>query len=161
HLGGHIYVPLRHFNPALPAESSDSEFRARPKLVLAGLPWRIRWSFTFGVDIRSLSQIGTAASPDGSTTGTAIEFGALLHYADLQRRFAVGPEVLFRTVVNRGHAGDPNYSGLEMFLTAHYNIGGYVQLGLAGGLGLLSEPGTPDGRFLFRIAYAPIRQSKE
>lgn len=161
HLGGYVFVPLRHFSQDLPAQSSDSEIRALPKLVLSGLPWRIRWSVTFGADIRSFEQLGTASNPDGSTTGTALQFGALVHYADLKRRLAIGPEVVFRTIVNRGLAGNPDYSSLEMFITGHYNIAGQVQIGLAGGLGLLREPGTPDGRFLFRIAYAPIRKKPE
>jgi len=160
HIGSHFFVPLRSFDIDLPAQSSDAAFRAIPRLVLAGLPWRIRYSLALGFDIRSFEQLGTAANPAGSTTGMAIQVGALVHYADVQRRLAIGPELLFRTVVNRGLAGSADYSSLEMFITGHYNIGEKVQLGLAGGLGLLREAGTPDGRFLFRIAYAPIRNEK-
>lgn len=160
HLGAHVFVPLRHFRPDLPEQSSDTEFRALPKLVLAGLPWRIRWSFTFAVHIRSLAQLGTALDPAGSSTGTAIQFGWLAHYADLARRFAIGPEILFSTVVNRGFAGRSDYSSLEMFLTGHYNIASQVQLGIAGGVGFLREAGTPDGRFLLRAAYAPLPRPK-
>ena len=36
------------------------------------------------------------------------------------------------------------------------NIAGIIQVGAAGGLGILREPGTPDGRALLRIAYAPM-----
>ena len=45
-------------------------------------------------------------------------------------------------------------------LGAHYNVVRQLQLGLAAGIGLLREPGTPDFRALLRIAYAPIRAEK-
>jgi outer membrane protein OmpA-like peptidoglycan-associated protein len=45
---------------------------------------------------------------------------------------------------------------LEVLLGAHYHLAKQVMIGAAGGLGLLHQPGTPDGRFLLRVAYAPL-----
>ncbi len=156
-VGGQIWVPLRKFTDSLPQQESDQEVRGLPKLVLAGLSHRIRWSFTFGVLIRPDAIVGTPVLLDGSSTGTATQFGALLQYADVQRRFAVGPEALLSSVITGGHAFKPDYTSLEVLLGAHYNVAKQVQLGLAGGVGILREPGTPDGRLLFRVVYAPIR----
>ncbi len=157
-LGGSLWIPLRKYTDSLPEQSSDKEVRGLLKLVLAGLPWRIRWSFTFGVLIRPDAVLGTPVFPEGVSVGTAIQLGALVQYADRCRRFAVGPEVLFSSVITSGHTFQSDYTSLELLLGAHYNVAGKVQLGLAGGLGLLREPGTPDGRLLVRIAYAPLRK---
>lgn len=156
-VGGLLWIPLRKFTDSLPQQESDQEVRGLPKIVLAGLGSRIRWSFTAGVLIRPDAVLGTPTVPDGSSTGTSVQFGALIQYADVQRRFAVGPEALLNSVVTGGHAFQPDYTSLELLLGVHYNAAKQVQLGLAGGVGLLREPGTPDGRFLLRVAYAPIR----
>jgi outer membrane protein OmpA-like peptidoglycan-associated protein len=161
-LGGHLWVPLRQLDGSLPQHISDSAVRGLPKLVLGGLGARqhLRWSFTFGVLIRPEAVLGRAPNPDGTSAGTAVQFGGLVQYADRKRRFAVGPEALLSTIVTSDHAFIKDYTSLELLLGAHYNLGGYVQLGLAGGLGLLREPGTPDGRFLFRVAYAPLAKPR-
>ncbi len=156
-VGGQLWVPLRKLTDSLPQHTSDQEVRGLPKVVLAGLGSHIRWSFTTGVLIRPDAILGTPVVPDGSSTGTSLQLGALIQYADVQRRFAVGPEALLDTVVTDGRAFKPDYTSLELLLGVHYNVAKQVQLALAGGVGLLREPGTPDGRLLLRAAYAPIR----
>lgn len=145
-VGGQIWVPLRKFDTGLPEQSSDSEVRGLPKLVLAGLGKRVRWSFTFGAMIRPDAILGTPVIPDGASTGTSIQLGALIQYADPQRRFTAGPEALLNTVVAGGHAFAPDYTSLEVLLGGHYNIANQVQVGVAGGLGVYcASPGHRTG----------------
>ena len=157
-VGASVWVPLRKFDSSLPLQSSDSDVRVLPKVILGGLARHIRWSFTAGFLYRPDATLGAFMVPDGSSTGSAVQFGAAISYADTVRRFAIGPEALFSTAVTGDNAFKRDYTSLEVLLGAHYNIAGYVQLGLAGGLGVLREPGTPDGRVLLRVAYAPIRR---
>ena len=70
---------------------------------------------------------------------------------------AIGPEAMLATMVIPNNAFKPDATSLEVLLGAHYNIAKQVQIGLGGGVGLLRQPGTPDFRMLFRLAYAPIR----
>ena len=155
-LGASVWIPLRKFDSSLPLLSSDSDVRVLPKLVAGGLASHLRWSFTAGFLYRPDASLGSYMTPDGSTTGSAVQLGAALSYADTQRRFAVGPEALLSTVVSNGNAFKRDYTSLEVLLGAHYNIAGLVQVGVAGGLGVLREPGTPDARALLRVAYAPM-----
>lgn len=154
-LGAAVWIPLRRFTDALPPQESDQTARFLPKLVTGGL-WRfLRWSFTFGFLYRAESVLGQT-----QPVGSEIQFGFAGSYADLMRRFAVGPELLLSTIVTNGNAFSRDFTSLELLLGGHYNIAGQVQLGAAVGLGLLRSPGTPDVRLLFRAAYAPIRNKK-
>lgn len=155
-IGGAVWIPLRSFSDSLPAHASDSSVRVLPKLVAAGLIWRIRWSATAGFLYRPDASLGSFLTQDGSTTGSSLQIGLAASYADMQRRFAIGPELLLNSVLVGGHAFSRDYTSLELLLGAHYNFGHTIQFGLAGGLGLLREPGTPDARALFRVAYAPL-----
>jgi hypothetical protein len=56
--------------------------------------------------------------PDGSTTGSAVQLGAAISYADTQRRFAVGPEALLSTVVSNGNAFKRDYTSLNIHTKA-------------------------------------------
>jgi len=56
--------------------------------------------------------------PDGSTTGSAVQLGAAISYADTQRRFAVGPEALLSTVVSNGNAFKRDYTSLNIHTEA-------------------------------------------
>ncbi len=157
-LGGFVWVPLRKFDNSLPLTSSDSDVRVLPKLVLGGLGHRVRWSITAGFLYRPDATLGAFMVPDGSTTGSSLQFGAAISYADTTRRFAIGPEALLSTGVLNGNIFKRDFTSLEVLLGIHYNIASQMQLGVAGGIGILREPGTPDGRALFRLAYAPIRK---
>ena len=156
-IGGQVWIPLRSFTDSLAPTVSEQGVRVLPKLVLAGLGHHVRWSFTGGFLYRPEARLGTG-DPEGSTAGSEVQLGVGISYADLERRFAIGPEATLATTVIPNNAFQREGTSLEVLLGAHYNIASQVQLGLAGGIGLLREPGTPDFRLLFRLAYAPIRK---
>jgi outer membrane protein OmpA-like peptidoglycan-associated protein len=155
-LGGYVWIPVG----AHSATDGDDSVRVLPKLVAAGLGHHIRYSSTFGFLYRPVAQIGNLPAGSGNTVGSEIQFGALVQYADVQNRWAIGPEGTLATVVNDGHAFHKSFTSLEILLGLHYNVVKQLQLGVAAGIGLLREPGNPDFRALFRIAYAPIREKK-
>ena len=160
-LGSNFYIPLRALTgdtSAITPTSSDSGFRFMPKVALGGYARRVRWSFVGAFLYRPTATLGQTSTPDGSTTGSELQLGALVQYADKQRRFAIGPELLLATVVSE-KPFSRDYTSLELLLGVHYNVANQVQLGLAGGLGALRQPGTPDARVLLRVAYAPIRSA--
>jgi hypothetical protein len=127
-----------------------------PKLVLAGVWKRLIWSFTTAVAYRADATIGTLPPAPGNTVGTELQFGAALSYADFKRRFSVGPELVSATVLTKGNAFRRDYTTLELLIGGQYNIVNRVQVGVAAGIGILSEPGTPDFRILFRASYSPF-----
>ncbi len=153
HFAATVWVPLRRFNDSIAPQISEQTVRFSPKLILGGWYRKFRWSFTGAFVYRAEALLGQTV-----TVGPEVQLGLSGSYADLFYRFAIGPEVLLSTVVTGGHAFARDYTSLETLLAAHYNLAHQVQLGAAVGLGILREPGTPDVRFLFRLAYAPIRR---
>ena len=166
-IGAQVWVPLRSFgvNSGVALSSSDEGvLRVLPKLALGGYGKHILWSFTAGFQYRPAAQIGSGVDLAGSTVGSELQLGAAIAYADMQRRFAIGPEAVLATQVLGTDSTKPFYrdfTSLEVLLAAHYNIAHQVNVGIAGGVGLLRQPGTPDGRVLLRIAYAPIKEEKK
>ena len=59
-------------------------------------------------------------------------------------------------MVTGDHRFRQEVTSLELLLGGHYNFARVIQTGVAGGFGALREPGTPDWRFLLRLAYAPM-----
>ncbi len=157
HLGIDFWIPIS----ANDNHAGDSGVRVLPKLVLAGVAKRVlSWSFLGGVQYRPEATIGNLPPGNGNTVGQELHFGLALAYADLDRRFTIGPEANLATVVT-GHDGfDSSFTSGEIYLGANYNILKEVNIGLAGGIGLGHEPGTPDGRIIFRLAYAPWRAER-
>jgi cysteine-rich repeat protein len=156
-LGGSLWFPVG----AADERAGDSGVRVLPRLVAGGLWRKLRWSAIAGFYYRPAAVVAPDLSdPRGGTIGSALQLGGLIQYADLQRRFAIGPELLMHTTVNDGNAFKRDYTNLEMLLGGHYNIAGQVQTGLAVGLGTLRDPGTPDFRLLFRLAYAPLGKTE-
>ena len=156
-VAAHAWIPLNDGANGAFNTRNDTQFRFLPKLILAGYGSRIRWSFTGGFLYRPEARL-VANNFVAGTAGSELQLGASIYYADKERRFAIGPEVLLSTVLTGGNAFARDYTSLETLLGAHYNIAHQVQVGAAVGLGILREPGTPDVRFLFRLAYAPIRR---
>ncbi|HEX2572128.1 MAG TPA: OmpA family protein [Polyangia bacterium] len=152
-LGAYIWVPLRLDSDHV----GDRSIRVLPKLVLAGLKHRVRWSFTSGFYYRAQAKLSYRPAQPGNSIGSQLQLGASIYYAD-PRRFSIGPEAIFTTTVIGGCPFCVDYAGLELLLAAHYNIAKQVMVGVAGGIGLLREPGTPEYRLLFRLAYAPFRR---
>jgi OmpA-OmpF porin, OOP family len=153
HIGADVWIPIGAENN----HAGDSTVRVEPKLVLGGLSHHLLWSFLAAYQYRRDAAIGTLAAGAGNVIGSELKFGAGLSYADVRRRFAIGPEFLASTVATGKQSFEKGTSSMELLLGAHYNIVRQIELGLAGGLGLLSEPGTPDARVIFRFAYAPMR----
>jgi len=155
HLGIAFWAPF-----GLDNHQGDAGLRVMPKVVLAGYAHHVRWSADLAFYYRPKSTIGTEPSSRGNTIGSEVQLGALVAYADKVRRFSVGPELLLSTVVLGGSAFGRDYTSLELLLGAHYHVAKQVMAGLAVGMGILREPGTPDARVLLRLAYAPERTSK-
>jgi OOP family OmpA-OmpF porin len=166
-LGAQVWVPLRSFGLTSGVALSSSDegvLRVLPKLALGGFAKHILWSFTAGFQYRPAAQIGSGVDLAGSTVGSELQLGAAIAYADMQRRFAIGPEAVLATQVLGDNSPKPFYrdfTSLEILLGAHYNIAHTVNVGVAGGIGLLRQPGTPDGRVLLRIGYAPMKEEKK
>lgn len=153
-VGGNIWIPLGRFVSSTPPQGVD-QVRGLIKLVAGGLTRRFMWSATAGALLRPSAQLGSAGDPSGSTAGHELHLGAAFGYADMERGIAVGPEVTVSTALS-GEAFQQNATNLEVLLGLNYNIARYVNIGLAGGIGALRQSGTPDGRALFRIAFAPM-----
>ena len=161
-VGVDLWVPFRAMTDSLPPTASDQSVRALPKLIVGGVWNKLLWSSTLGFLIRP--EAVTVAPPNfASSLGRAaseLQLGLSASYFDQERRFAVGPEVILTTAA----AGEDSFSrfgtSLEMMLAGHYNIARTIQTGLALGAGFVRQPGTPDFRMLFRLAYAPMAQPK-
>jgi outer membrane protein OmpA-like peptidoglycan-associated protein len=153
-LGGYVWIPIG----ADKEHQGDKTARGLPELIAAGLIKKhIRYAFNLGVLIRSESSIGFGPG----SAGTELQAALGIAYADVERRFQVGPELLFGTVVVGDHAFKNYFTNLDLLLGAQYNIARLINIGAAVGIGTLSELGTPDARVIFRVAYAPIREEKK
>ncbi|MFO0576363.1 MAG: OmpA family protein [Polyangia bacterium] len=161
-LGADVWIPINTFSdpPPFPAQVGESGVRVLPKLILGGLAKSLLWSFTGGFYYRPTSAIGQLPDGSGNSVGPELQLGAALAYANYEKRFSIGPEAILHTVVTDGRAFKADSTSLEVLLGIHYNIARVIQLSVGGGVGILREPGTPDGRALFRLAYAPIREEK-
>ena len=165
-LGADVWIPI-HFNRDVTdlsqAQVGDTGVRVLPKLMLGGLSHSVMWSLTAGFLYRGVQSLGSIPPNNGNTVGSEVQLGASIKYANLEKRFAIGPEAVLSTVVIGQDAQTffrQNFTSLELLLGIHYNIARVLQLGVGGGVGLLREPGTPDGRVLFRLAYAPMKPEK-
>ncbi len=156
HLGANVWIPVKGLDFL-----GDEEVRVMPKLVLAGYGHHIQWAVTGAYYFRPESSIGDEPRLGGNSSGDEVQIGAAIAYADFERRFTVGPEALLSTVVKDGDAFASDWTSLALLLGASYNIASEVQIGLAGGIGLLQQPGNPDARGLLRIAYAPISKGEK
>jgi OmpA-OmpF porin, OOP family len=156
-MGGNLWVPLRQFGLGdSSSHAGDAEARVQTKVVLAGYSRRLRWSLLGAYLFRQKAHLGDIPASEGSSAGSELQFGAALGYADKARGFAMGPEAMLTTIVNpRSYTFRPDYTGLEALLGTHLRIKDGLQVSVAGGLGLLRQPGTPDARLLLRIAYTP------
>ena len=166
-LGAQVWIPLRGLGvgSAVSSLSSEQSVRVLPKIALGGLSNHVLWSFTAGFLYRPAARLGTSAALDdaGSSAGSEVQLGAALAYANTDARFSIGPEAQISSVVLGSAQVKPftrDFTSLEVLLGLHYNIARLVNVGVAGGIGVLRTPGTPDGRVLLRIAYAPWAKEK-
>lgn len=164
-LGVNAWVPLRQFtNNGVSSLSSDSYVRVMPKLALGGIAGSFMWSLTGAFLYRAPARL-TDGETVGQSVGSELQFGLMMGYASQRYRLAIGPEAVLATAVmgNDEVKAQPfvkDYTSLEVLLGLHHNIARAVNLSIGGGIGLLRTPGTPDGRALLRLSYAPIRNNK-
>ncbi len=154
-LGGNIWIPVGTNHD----DAGDQKVRGDLKVALNGLvAHHLRYAFNGGVLLRKTQHIGDVTVQSGNTVGHELQLSAAVGYADEVRRFNIGPEAVLGTIVVDGKAFEKSYTGLEVMLGGNYNIAHLINIGAAVGLGALREPGTPDVRAIFRIAYAPFRK---
>lgn len=160
-LGADLWIPLRRFTDQLPQQSSEQEFRVMPKIILAGtaVNRHILWSATAGYLWRPDSIVGNQGTIDGRSAGPELQIGGSIKYVDYKKRFAIGPEVMLRTTAMADRIFKADHTSLEVLLAGFYNVGGWVTLKAAAGMGVLTGPGTPDARVVFGIDVA--RMPKE
>jgi outer membrane protein OmpA-like peptidoglycan-associated protein len=151
-LGVQLWIP----NSVGSDHAGDSNVRVAPRLILGGLVARhLLWSATAGVQYRPKSTIGDLPAGGGNSVGTELQLGAALAYADLERRFVVGPELVVASVVTDGHTFKRDFTSLEALLGAQHRLRAPIQLGVAAGVGVQREPGSPDFRVVARVAWVP------
>ena len=153
--GALVWIPLDQGKNV-----GDTSVRFMPKVVLAGFKHHIWWSVTGAFQYRPEAVIGDRDPYPGNTVGSEVSLGAAVYYADLDKRFAVGPEATVASVLNDGHFFEQRFTSVEALLGGHYNVARLVNLGAAVGTGIAREPGTPDLRVLLRIAFAPMPEKK-
>jgi outer membrane protein OmpA-like peptidoglycan-associated protein len=154
HLGGYLWVPVGNAK----LHAGDDTARGLPEVVLAGLVKKhLRYAFNGGVLIRHQQTLGFGPA---NTAASELQLGAALAWADVDKRYSVGPELVLGTQIVGPNAFKRFGTSLELLVGGQYNIVKQVQVGLAVGTGLATDLGTPDARVIFRVAYAPIRDLK-
>lgn len=162
-LGGAAWLPLRAFTDRLPPQTSDAAARFLVKAVFAGRVFgRVSYGGTLAFLYRPQAQLGDAPDPRGSMTGSELQLGAAARYTGklAGSPYSVGPELLVASDVSGGRAFERDGSRIELLLGGHYHLDDRVLFGVALGPGFLRAPGSPDLRFLLRVAYAPRREPK-
>ncbi|WP_375772747.1 OmpA family protein [Archangium gephyra] len=158
-LGGYLWIPLRKMLQELEPSTSGQEWRAMPRLVLAGRRDRLQWSFVTAYLWRPEAHPDSLSALTGGAVGSEVQVGAHVSYSDKASGLSIGPEVLLSTLVTpKGYAFRPLYTELDALLGLNFRPTQGLQVGLSAGVGLLRRPGTPDFRFLLRVAYSPERQ---
>ncbi|HNN97351.1 MAG TPA: OmpA family protein, partial [Pseudomonadota bacterium] len=161
-LSADVWIPINSFSDRqpFPAQSGESGVRVLPKLIAGGLFSHILWSVTAGFYYRPSQAITGLAPQFGNSAGSELLIGAAIAYASLEHRFAIGPEAVYSATVLGENALQPQTMSLDLLLAAHYNIARILQVGVAGGYGVLQQSGSPDARALLRLAYAPMKPEK-
>jgi uncharacterized repeat protein (TIGR01451 family) len=152
HLGVAFGIPVG----ASHDDVGDRGVRVRGQVVMAGLKHHVMWSWSGGVEYRPISTLAAT----NAAIGTELQMGAAIAAADGKRGMSIGPELSFATVLTDGHAFQRSESTLELLVAAQMHIARQVQLAIGGGAGFLREAGTPDGRVIVRLAYAPMAKER-
>ncbi len=156
HAHGALWIPI----DAEDDHAGDQAVRGRLSAIFAGYALRnLSWSSNFAVLLRKQAGLNAISSGPG-TVGNELQAAAAVGYASSDHRLNVGPEVAFGTVLNDGRGFSQEASHLEAFLSGTYWVGDSWQLGAAAGVGIVRTPGTPDGRGLLRVAYAPYASQR-
>jgi outer membrane protein OmpA-like peptidoglycan-associated protein len=154
-IAANLWIPIG----AEGKHQGDRTVRFAPKLILSGLGLeRLRWAVTAAYQYRAGATIGTVGG--ANAVGQELQLGAALGYACRELRCHVGPELVFATLLTGGRAFTVNGTTLEALLGFHFSIARLFQVGAGVGFGLMRLAGTPDGRVLLRLAYAPVRKEE-
>jgi outer membrane protein OmpA-like peptidoglycan-associated protein len=152
HLGVTGWIPL---GGAL-SHQGDPTFRLMPRVVLAGAMGSAgRWAIDGALLLRPYSSLGPPAL--GLTSSSELRVGASLGLAFFDGRFTIGPEARFSTQLVGVDAFATSGMSLELLGGANVWLFDVLQVGVAGGAGLLGAAGTPDARGIVRLAFAPRR----
>lgn len=159
-IGLDLWIPLRAISDGFPPTSGDQSVRALPKLIAGGVWNKLLWSGTLGFLIRPEAVTVAPADlrADLGRAASELQLGLAAAYYDVDRRFAIGPELLIATAATGKDSFSRYGTSVEAMLAGHYNIKNLVQAGLALGAGFVRQPGTPDFRALLRLAYAPTKE---
>ncbi len=137
--------------------AGDTGPRAMARVSAGGL-WSdtIRWAVNGSLLLRKTAQLAPNTSPAGNTVGNEVQLSAAAGYLLLEDRISVGPELITSFAVSGGLPDGQRVVSAEAFATAHVAMTDELQLGLGVGGSLAGEPGPPDARVLFSVAYAPV-----
>ena len=152
--GAQLWIPLRGFTDAFPEQASDQQVRGLVRVAMGGLKHNIMWSTTLGVLFRPEARLGDVADPAGRTASSELQIGGAISYASTEHRFAIGPELVLAS--RTSNLFQQYATSLDVLGAGHYNIARMINIGVAGGVGLLRQSGTPDARAMLRLAYAPM-----
>lgn len=161
HATAALWIPVRAINGDLPQQTSDQGVRLRAGMVLSGVYRSLIWSGSLGFLYRTTGQLGDTLQADGASSGPEVQLGLAAAYSLQRLRITAGPELLLSTSLLPTQAFRAPFTSLEILISAQHNIAKLVQVGLAVGVGMLSAPGTPDARLLFRVAYAPLTRDRD
>lgn len=150
HLGVGAFLPTsgqRH--------NGDESVRLQARLLFAGRVSWFRWGWSGGYVYRQQASLGSLPASPGNTVGSELEFAARLGWASPDDVITVAPEVVLASSLPDGRYLQRSYTGFEAALGGHVRFRGGWVLSAAPGIGVLNQPGTPDFRFLLRVAWAP------
>lgn len=153
-LGAYVWIPVG----SAAQHEGDTTVRLMPRAMLGGvIAKHLRYSLNASFLYRATAQISAQASGAGNTLGSEVQLGAGIGATFLDQTLSFGPEALASFTVNSGLPSAQNVSDFELLGSVSYLVANTVMLQVAGGGGLVGTPGPPDGRAIFRVAYAPRR----
>jgi outer membrane protein OmpA-like peptidoglycan-associated protein len=136
--------------------AGDAGVRAMGRIVAGGIfREQLRWAVNASFLARATAVLSDDVAPAGNTVGSEVQLSTGLGYLALDRKLSVGPEA----ILSIGVADLPTAqkrASLEVLGSARYTFGDRLQLGVGVGGAVAGDPGPPDARVMFSIAYAPV-----
>lgn len=131
--------------------TSDGSVRLEPRIMAAGDDGEFSYALRVGFEYA-----GVTSSYGGTTVGSEVTYGASLGIRVLDRKLLVGPELF-----GAADASDSSQilqkrtTPLEGIVGAHYQMSSSWRIGIGGGGGLTRGYGSPTGRLVGGIEWAP------
>jgi outer membrane protein OmpA-like peptidoglycan-associated protein len=137
--------------------AGDNGVRGMGRVTAGGL-WNdsIRWAVNGSLLLRETAKLSDTSSPAGNTVGSELQLSAAAGFLAFDRRVSVGPELITSFAIAGGLPDGQRIVNAEAFATAHIAMTDELVLGAGIGGSLAGEPGPPDARVLFSLAYAPV-----